>query len=56
MSISYNVAAFGCWNNPRNKPKNDGPAYLNLVLDSLKYFQKNYTDLIMLLILWTVVV
>lgn len=47
MSISYNIAAFGCWNNPRNKPEN-GPAYLNLVLESLKYFQRNYTDLIIL--------
>lgn len=45
---THNIAAFGCWNDPRNKNNSRDEPYLNLVLESLKYFQTKYQDLIIL--------
>lgn len=48
----HRIAAFGCWNNRYNKLdknlKDDSTVYLNLVMESLKYYEKNYQDLIIL--------
>jgi hypothetical protein len=50
--LNYRIAAFGCWNNRYNKRnktiKDDSDVYLNLVMESLKYFEINYQDLIIL--------
>lgn len=50
--LTYRIAAFGCWNNRYNKRnktiKDDSDVYLNLVMESLKYYERNYQDLIIL--------